>query len=279
VLGWDCTEEDAQIASVGISIPRNMLSFLHVQPTTLAHGYPLQPMLSAPRGPIYGPNLDAVREVLLNPPNPTDQPIITIDDSTGYKNIDIEDEIYTTYVYGLESVPISNLDPTSERARLLDLDNQAILSHCEYELCGTPTSSAIKLILGHVSNLCNHVSQRSSLQILRQWKQQYQLLFNSPILFAKVTQLLQMHTFGLPARRFIIFDLFGRVFAENGKIDVSPYMGILVDNVKPIVSLSPELQESQQVAFQQAQQAQQAAQQQAQQQQRQNHFQHAQHGR
>jgi hypothetical protein len=279
VLGWDCTEEDAQIASVGISIPRNMLSFLHVQPTTLAHGYPLQPMLSAPRGPIYGPNLEAVREVLLNPPNPTDQPIITIDESTGYKHIDIEDEIYTTYVYGLESVPISNLDATSERARLLDLDNQAILSHCEYELCGTPTSSAIKLILGHVSNLCNHVSQRSSLQTLRQWKQQYQLLFNSPILFAKVTQLLQMHTFGLPARRFIIFDLFGRVFAENGKIDVSPYMGILVDNVKPIVSISPELQESQQVAFQQAQQAQQAAQQQAQQQQRQNHFQHAQHGR
>lgn len=247
VLGWDCTEEDAQITSVGIAVPRNMLSFLHVESTPLSRGYPLQPLLSSSarlNGPAFGPFTNPATTVA-SKLNIVGDAIVSTDNTTGVKNIDIEDDIYSNYVYGLERVPVSNLDPNSERFRLLQRDNQTILSHCEYDLYGTPTVAAIELVLGHISNLCNHVSQRTSLTILRQWKQQYQLLFNSPILFAKVTQLLQMHTFGLPARRFIIFDLFGRVFAENSKVDVSPYMDVLLEGVKPTVIISSDVQQAQ----------------------------------
>merc|ERR1719273_2076941 len=68
-------------------------------------------------------------------------------------------------------------------------------------------------ILGHISNLCNHVTQKSSLQALRQIRSDplYKPLFSSTLLLFETLKLLASYKYKLPARRFILSDLFNSV--------------------------------------------------------------------
>lgn len=65
-------------------------------------------------------------------------------------------------------------------------------------------------ILGHISNLSNHVTQRSSLSALKQLKLTHPKLFSEPRLLIKTMKLLDATFFRLPARRFVLFDLFAK---------------------------------------------------------------------
>ena len=68
-------------------------------------------------------------------------------------------------------------------------------------------------ILTHISNLCNHVTQKSSLQTLRTLRQnpQHNALFTHPALLFETLKLLATYSYHLPARRFLLFDLFSGV--------------------------------------------------------------------
>jgi hypothetical protein len=67
------------------------------------------------------------------------------------------------------------------------------------------------LILGHISNLCNHVTQKGSLQSLRTLRGQYKDVFTSTHLLFETMKMLASYTYRLPALRFILFDLFNIV--------------------------------------------------------------------
>eukprot|EP00461_Guttulinopsis_vulgaris_P002714 UN02715 len=176
--------------------------------------------------------------------------------------IELDEDIYSVYTNGVEVVPITSNNPPPQQTQqqqqqqnknkkdvVVEEDQhlteiQKILKYCNEQQFGVPNQLVLDIILGHISNLCNHVSQRASLATLRQWKQDYKNIFSSPILFAKVQQLLQTHTFGLPARRFIIFELFGKVFSHETtfKSDIDQFMAVLVDQTKPTISFTPEQQ-------------------------------------
>lgn len=76
------------------------------------------------------------------------------------------------------------------------------------------------VVLGHISNLSNHVTQKSSLQALRTLMRENKALFMSPTLLFETFKLLAAYTFRLPARRFIFFDLFGQVQFEPETMEV-----------------------------------------------------------
>jgi len=66
-------------------------------------------------------------------------------------------------------------------------------------------------ILGHLSNLCNHVTQKNSLTDLRALHEEHRDVFRSPSLFFETFKMLTSYTYRLPARRFILFDLFNHI--------------------------------------------------------------------
>ena len=73
-------------------------------------------------------------------------------------------------------------------------------------------------ILLHISNLCNYVTQKPSLQSLRSMRlsSAFAHLFTSPALLLEAMRMLSCYQFRLPARRFLLFDLFGSVvFTEQ----------------------------------------------------------------
>jgi hypothetical protein len=72
----------------------------------------------------------------------------------------------------------------------------------------------IELLMYHVSCLSNHVTQKASLQFLRQMKaqSQYSHLFSSSAILFETFKLLSSYTYKLPARRFLLFDLFNTVY-------------------------------------------------------------------
>jgi hypothetical protein len=73
------------------------------------------------------------------------------------------------------------------------------------------------LVLGHITQLgiSNHVIQRNSLQALRQLRTANKALFEDAVLLYEVMKLLASYAFGLPARRFVLFELFGRVRLDD----------------------------------------------------------------
>jgi len=74
-------------------------------------------------------------------------------------------------------------------------------------------SEGIEVILSHLSNLCNHVTQKASLTALRAMKAQphHAHLFAQPLLLFETFKLLSSYSYKLPARRFLFFDLFAQV--------------------------------------------------------------------
>jgi len=95
------------------------------------------------------------------------------------------------------------LDETERRARLLE-----------------------GMILGHLSNLTNHVTQKESHQALVALRAKHREVFTRPSLYQGVARLLATYSVRLPARRFILFDLFERVdqFAENLSLFDTPLL-------------------------------------------------------
>ena len=75
------------------------------------------------------------------------------------------------------------------------------------------SQDGIEVILSHLSNLCNHVTQKNSLQSLRTLnsKPHQAHFFTSPLLLFETFKLLSCYSYKLPARRFLFFDLFGTV--------------------------------------------------------------------
>ena len=73
-------------------------------------------------------------------------------------------------------------------------------------------------ILLHISNLCNYVTQSRSLSSLRAMRSSssFAPLFTSSALLLDAMRMLAVYSFRLPARRFLLFDLFGGVaFTEQ----------------------------------------------------------------
>jgi len=72
------------------------------------------------------------------------------------------------------------------------------------------------VVLGHVSNLCNNVTQKQSHATLTRMRQRYPQYFQSPALLFEAAKLLASYSFHLPPRRFVWFDLFDQVdLSEN----------------------------------------------------------------
>lgn len=71
----------------------------------------------------------------------------------------------------------------------------------------------LDVVLSHLSNLCNHVTQKTSLSALRSMKSQvvHAPLFSNPRLLFETYKLLACYSFKLPARRFLLFDLLSGV--------------------------------------------------------------------
>ena len=76
------------------------------------------------------------------------------------------------------------------------------------------------LILNHISNLSNHVSQKESHAALVSLRAKHNALFNSPHLFFEVIRLLTCNSFRLSARRFVLFDIFENVEFSLETLDV-----------------------------------------------------------
>jgi hypothetical protein len=64
------------------------------------------------------------------------------------------------------------------------------------------------MVLGYVSNLSNHVTQKSSHTALVSLKQRHPDVFRSARVYLETCRLLALYTFRLPARRFVLFELF-----------------------------------------------------------------------
>jgi rapamycin-insensitive companion of mTOR len=80
----------------------------------------------------------------------------------------------------------------------------------------TVENSAL-IILGHISNLGNNVTQKASHAALQKMRQRYANYFQSGALMSQAANLLSSYTFHLPARRFVWFDLFDNVdLSESG---------------------------------------------------------------
>jgi hypothetical protein len=72
---------------------------------------------------------------------------------------------------------------------------------------------SVEGILMHISNLCNHVTQKASLNSLRAMKAnpRNQQLFSSTQLYFDTLKLMCCYYYRLPARRFLLYDLFSLV--------------------------------------------------------------------
>jgi len=75
-------------------------------------------------------------------------------------------------------------------------------------------------ILGHLSNLCNHVTQKNSLTDLRALHEKHRDIFRSPSLFFETFKMLTSYTYRLPARRFILFDLFNHITFDANTMSI-----------------------------------------------------------
>jgi rapamycin-insensitive companion of mTOR len=77
--------------------------------------------------------------------------------------------------------------------------------------------NATSVILGHISNLGNNVTQKASHSALQKLRQRYAPFFQSASLMCDAAKMLSSYSFHLPARRFIWFDLFDGVdLSESG---------------------------------------------------------------
>ena len=90
---------------------------------------------------------------------------------------------------------------------------------------GGPTrvySDAELDVLLHISNLCNYVTQKQSLQSLRSMRSSsaFSSLFTQPPLLLDTMRMLAVYLFRLPARRFLLFDLFGGVAFTEANMQV-----------------------------------------------------------
>lgn len=80
----------------------------------------------------------------------------------------------------------------------------------------TPDNFAF-IILGHISNLGNNVTQKASHAALQRMRQRYPQYFQSGALMYEASKLMSSYSFHLPPRRFIWFDLFDNVdLSESG---------------------------------------------------------------
>lgn len=111
----------------------------------------------------------------------------------------------TQNVFGLQS---SAKIRKTEESKGEDVEQQIATS------TNTVTSSeSLEMILSHISNLCNHVTQKTSLQALRQMRisSVHSAAFTSTTTLFETYKLLCCYSYRLPARRFLFFDLFTSV--------------------------------------------------------------------
>lgn len=99
-------------------------------------------------------------------------------------------------IFGIRSVPSKSKTPGSNGQEEMESN--------------TDPNCRGAVVLGHISNLCNHVTQKSSLQALRTMRadRKNRAIFSSPTMLFETFKLLSSYTYRLPARRFILFDLF-----------------------------------------------------------------------
>jgi hypothetical protein len=67
------------------------------------------------------------------------------------------------------------------------------------------------VVLGHISNLGNNVTQKQSHATLTRMRQRYPQYFQSAALMFEAAKLMASYSFHLPPRRFVWFDLFDQV--------------------------------------------------------------------
>jgi len=98
-------------------------------------------------------------------------------------------------IFGVKNVPSKSKGP-GEQTEEVEADRD-------------PNSQG-SVVLGHISNLCNHVTQKTSLSALRAMRGEpaNRGLFSSGVLLLETFKLLSSYTYRLPARRFILFDLY-----------------------------------------------------------------------
>ena len=70
--------------------------------------------------------------------------------------------------------------------------------------------STVRTILGYISNVSNKVTQTSAVNSLKELRGAHPQLFQHPLLLREVFKLLENQSYKLPARRFIMFDLFNQ---------------------------------------------------------------------
>lgn len=99
------------------------------------------------------------------------------------------------------------------------------------------------IILGHISNLCNHVTQKSSYQSLRQLQNTCRPLFASHVVWFEACKMLAAYTYRLPARRYILFDLFKSVPFDRRALGLMdrPLLGGASDEVVLMQALQEEV--------------------------------------
>lgn len=99
-------------------------------------------------------------------------------------------------IFGVKNVPSKSKGPNEHAGE-------------EVEANRDPNSQG-SVVLGHISNLCNHVTQKTSLSALRAMRGEpaNKGLFSSGVLLMETLKLLSTYTYRLPARRFILFDLY-----------------------------------------------------------------------
>jgi len=99
--------------------------------------------------------------------------------------------------------------PAIALARAKAKRNEAILEQAEET--GVITRDVLDIILGHISNLCNPVSMRTSHLTLKTLRDKYRKLFSSPAVLAETLKLLASHRLRENHRRHVLFELFMRV--------------------------------------------------------------------
>ena len=87
------------------------------------------------------------------------------------------------------------------------------------ELLGKPGHSE-ETVLAHVSALCNNVTQKSSGGALHKLRQKKPTVFTNPVLLRECSKLLIAYNFKLPARRFVLFNLFDTCLLDASTMDV-----------------------------------------------------------
>lgn len=162
-LGWDCTLDDILVSVAGLVCPRDLSRFLHVP--------------SSPYGASWSmssENKCGVHIVPRTGEGPGD----------GAANAATTTTTTTTTTAGVPNNPgagaaANGLGNSGGSGGLSKASEAEILA--EVESSGVVSERACELVLGHISNLCNHVTQRGSLTALRAMKQSQRTLFSSPV--------------------------------------------------------------------------------------------------